>query len=101
MKPTIYNTYAGGLDTIKDGNRVVETAVRKIPQPRIIVTEHGVRDDRICDLKHHGGINRAVHSFSYEYRKLFISLAGDEAFDNRARSVPNDCSNQWDCMVSQ
>lgn len=71
----LVNTSLGIEDTIQVGNRDVSTSLRKYPRAFIDVTEAGVENDKVSDKKHHGGPNRALHSFSVEYRTMFMRAA--------------------------
>lgn len=59
-------------ETLLLGKKEVVTAIRKKPTKAICtVGVNGLEGDEIGDMKHHGGLNRALHFFSAEHYNVF------------------------------
>lgn len=54
----------GGRETVAIGGRMVETGIGKHPVDRAVVNTHGLVDDTIADVEHHGGPDQAVYVYS-------------------------------------
>ena len=69
----------GRREIIKDGDRAYETGIYKKPvQHAVTVSDLGLEDDAVCDMKHHGGPDQAVYLYRNEDYQWWSEQLGRE-----------------------
>ena len=78
MNFSIISLNLGKIASLKAGQRTVESAFGKSPVKSARLSENGFEGDEQADLKHHGGIDKAVCVFSTHHFPAFTKLLGYE-----------------------
>ena len=71
----LISTNIGESKTVVWKKKIVETGIYKYPtNSAIFLGEEDVKNDRVVDRKHHGGIDQAVYGYSAKHYEYFKSL---------------------------
>jgi MOSC domain-containing protein YiiM len=78
MKIRVLSLNTGVVETIGVGPREVASAFNKTPVEQAYLSKNGFEKDEQADLKHHGGLDKAVCVFSSHHFPAYEELLGKD-----------------------
>ena len=77
MKFTVLHLSIGKIKSLSSGKREVQSAYSKSSVASAVLGKNGFLDDEQADLKHHGGLDKAVCAYSMHHFPAYENFLGN------------------------